>query len=344
MAANEGAPRVRYQLVAQAGPRAGEVIALNQPVLTLGRQRTNDVMLLDEEVSRRHARLEVQGGELVLWDEASSNGTYVNGAAIVEPTRLHAGDVVEVGTSRFLVQALAPLGRPADTGPLAEPHVPQAPVTGQWPAPAMPVAPAAPMAPQPQRPPPADYQPLPVAGPPVEAAPATPAPAAAWQAGVSGAAYADGPPDAVRAGFLPRLLAYLIDWVILGVIIAIVLGPFMGPLMALENATEAEVAAAVAQISGAYVAVFVVSLLYVLGSWLVWGATLGKKLLGLRIVNATGRKPSVGQAIVRYLGYIPSSFCFLGFLWILRSEKRGWHDLMAGTYVVKARDLAAPGP
>jgi len=136
----------------------------------------------------------------------------------------------------------------------------------------------------------------------------------------------------------------LIDGVILSVVIAIVLGPFIRPLMALEDPTEAEVAAAFAQMSAAYLAVFLVSLAYVLGSWLVWGATLGKKVLGLRIVNAAGTKPTVGQAIVRYLGYIPSSFCYLGFLWILRSEKRGWHDLLAGTYVVRAREFAELGP
>src|SRR5206468_2117574 len=123
-----------------------------------------------------------------------------------------------------------------------------------------------------------------------------------------------------------------------------VLGPFVRPLMALQDSSEAEVAAAFAQMTGAYFAVFVVSVAYVLGSWLVWGATLGKKALGLRIVNAAGTKPTVGQAIVRYLGYIPSSLCYLGFLWTLKSEKRGWHDILAGTYVVRAREFAALGP
>jgi uncharacterized RDD family membrane protein YckC len=355
MAANEGAPRVRYQLVVQEGPRAGEVIALDQPVLTLGRQRTNDVVLLDDEVSRRHARLEVQGGVLMLWDEASSNGTFLNGAAIVGPTPLHAGDVVEVGTSRFLVQAVAPVVRAPDavSEPAISPPRTQPPATGEWPAPLIPVAPVPTPAPLPAQPP-AAYRPLPPAGSPVESfppagspgEPPSPAatPAAAWPAAASGAGFLGIPPETVRAGFFPRLLAYLIDGVILGVIIAIVLGPFMAPLMALQDPTEAEVQAALAQMAGAYLAVLVVSLIYVPGSWLVWGATIGKKVLGLRIVNASGTKPTVGQVIVRYLGYIPSAFCYLGFLWILKSEKRGWHDLLAGTYVVRAREFAALGP
>jgi uncharacterized RDD family membrane protein YckC len=350
MAANEGAPRVRYQLVVQEGPLAGEVIALDQPVLTLGRQRTNDVVLLDEEVSRRHARLEVQGGALLLWDEASSNGTILNGAAIVGPTPLHAGDVIEVGISRFLVQALAPLPRVphATAEPAIGPPQSQTPATGEWPAPRMPIAPVPAFAQTPEEPPSA-YQAPPLAGSPVEPAPTPrspmepPAPAVAWPGAGIGPRFVGIPPLTVRAGFFPRLLAYLIDGIILGAIITIVLGPFMAPLMALHDPTEAQVQAAFGQMAGAYVAVFLVSIIYVPGSWLVWGATIGKKVLGLRIVNAAGTKPTIGQIIVRYLGYIPSAFCYLGYLWILKSEKRGWHDLLAGTYVVRAREFAALG-
>src|SRR4051794_14595944 len=211
MAANEQAPRVRYQLSVQEGPRAGEVIALDQPVLTLGRQQTNDVVLLDEEVSRRHARLEVQGGDLVLWDEASSNGTYVNGAAIVGPTRLHAGDVVEVGVSRFLVQAVAPVVRTpeAESEPALNPPPAQVPATGEWPA-LRPVAPLLPLAPTPEEPP-AAYHPLPFGSSRTEPPSPAPAPAAAWPAARSGAGFVGVPPETVRAGFFPRLLAALID-------------------------------------------------------------------------------------------------------------------------------------
>jgi len=71
--------------------------------------------------------------------------------------------------------------------------------------------------------------------------------------------------------------------------------------------------------------------------WSIWGATPGKMLLGLKIVNQkSGNKPSVFQSIIRYIGYIVSSFFFLlGFIWIgLDDKKRGWHDMMAKTYVV----------
>ena len=71
--------------------------------------------------------------------------------------------------------------------------------------------------------------------------------------------------------------------------------------------------------------------------WQYKQATPGKMLFNARIVDAkTGNKPSNGQWIIRYLGYIPSTLVFgLGFLWVaLDKKKQGWHDKMAGTVVV----------
>ena len=46
---------------------------------------------------------------------------------------------------------------------------------------------------------------------------------------------------------------------------------------------------------------------------------------------------TVGKGVLRYLGYFVSTFVFmLGFIWVaLDSRKRGWHDYIAGTVVVK---------
>ena len=87
---------------------------------------------------------------------------------------------------------------------------------------------------------------------------------------------------------------------------------------------------------------FIIAVLYIIGGWVKSGFTPGKKIMGLRIVNSEGQPPSVGQAILRYIGYMVSALPFyLGFFWILGSEKRGWHDMMAGTYVVKSREYDA---
>lgn len=68
-----------------------------------------------------------------------------------------------------------------------------------------------------------------------------------------------------------------------------------------------------------------------------WGATPGKLITGLEIIDEKGAKISIRSAFFRnYAGYlISSSLFFLGFIWIyLDKKRRGWHDLISGTYVV----------
>ena len=72
--------------------------------------------------------------------------------------------------------------------------------------------------------------------------------------------------------------------------------------------------------------------------WFYKSATPGKMVLKLQIVDAkTGGKPTVGQCVVRYLGYYVASIPLLiGIIWVaFDSRKQGWHDKMAGTIVVK---------
>jgi len=66
------------------------------------------------------------------------------------------------------------------------------------------------------------------------------------------------------------------------------------------------------------------------------GRTIGKWLLGLRVVGENRRPITYGQAIVRSGSYLWSLIFGLGFFWVLfHREKRGWHDLLAGTWVVR---------
>ena len=67
------------------------------------------------------------------------------------------------------------------------------------------------------------------------------------------------------------------------------------------------------------------------------GATPGKKFLHVKIVDATTfNEIDNKQAITRSFGYIVSIFTlFFGFLMVaFREDKRGLHDLLAGTVVV----------
>ncbi len=82
---------------------------------------------------------------------------------------------------------------------------------------------------------------------------------------------------------------------------------------------------------------YVLPLLVIIGFWTYAGGTPGKLWLGVRIVSeSTGRNLTLGQSLVRYLGYIPSVLVLgLGFLWMLwHPKKQCWHDIMAGSVVV----------
>lgn len=95
-----GAPR----LVGLAGPLAGRSIALDRAETTVGREPGRDVMLTDPAVSRHHARLLVDAGQVEVLDEGSANGTFVNGQR-VERRPLRPGDEVRFGGSAFRLDA-----------------------------------------------------------------------------------------------------------------------------------------------------------------------------------------------------------------------------------------------
>jgi uncharacterized RDD family membrane protein YckC len=59
---------------------------------------------------------------------------------------------------------------------------------------------------------------------------------------------------------------------------------------------------------------------------------------GLRIVrNADGGKITWGNAIMRLIGWFVAAIPFaLGFIWVaFDARKRGWHDMIGGTVVIK---------
>lgn len=58
--------------------------------------------------------------------------------------------------------------------------------------------------------------------------------------------------------------------------------------------------------------------------------------MGVKIFSTDGSPMTFWKAIAKYFGYFISGPC-LGFLWIIWDEqKQGWHDKIAGTYVIRA--------
>jgi pSer/pThr/pTyr-binding forkhead associated (FHA) protein len=82
------------------GGRSGEVFRINRDVMTIGRAPQSDVFLDDITVSREHARLERTPNGLVLTDQGSLNGTYVNRERI-ERALLADGDELQIGKYRL---------------------------------------------------------------------------------------------------------------------------------------------------------------------------------------------------------------------------------------------------
>lgn len=75
----------------------GRRVALGAGINVVGRDRDADVRIDDPSVSRRHARIVVDGDHVALEDLASKNGTRVDGAAVSQVVYLTRGDVVVFG-------------------------------------------------------------------------------------------------------------------------------------------------------------------------------------------------------------------------------------------------------
>ena len=85
------------QLVESSGTHAGRAHALPYGVHVLGRGADATVPLDHEDVSRRHAELEVGPDGVLVRDLGSKNGVRVDGTPIEEPRRIVHGQVISLG-------------------------------------------------------------------------------------------------------------------------------------------------------------------------------------------------------------------------------------------------------
>lgn len=92
-----------FQLIMRSGPTPGAMFTLEGDQIDIGRDSTNEIVINDAEISRRHARLTFQGGKYVLEDLGSTNGTFVNGQRLAGPRVLKAGEVISFGEQIVVV-------------------------------------------------------------------------------------------------------------------------------------------------------------------------------------------------------------------------------------------------
>jgi predicted component of type VI protein secretion system len=83
------------------GVDRGRVFRNLPPPITIGREEGNGLRLNDERVSRFHAKVQQDNGDIILTDLESTNGTRVNGN-VVQIRRLRPGDRIHLGRSLLL--------------------------------------------------------------------------------------------------------------------------------------------------------------------------------------------------------------------------------------------------
>src|SRR6185295_4337160 len=72
-------------------------MSFDKDEVTIGRVQGNDLVLPKGNVSKRHCRIMVQGSRFSVEDLKSTNGTYINGRKIAEPTAISGADKIYVG-------------------------------------------------------------------------------------------------------------------------------------------------------------------------------------------------------------------------------------------------------
>jgi diguanylate cyclase (GGDEF)-like protein len=93
--------RDRAYLIVLAGSNVGEMYRLEEGETVLGRGQSVAVRLTDDGISRKHARIVQHGGEVIIEDLQSSNGTIVNGAPVTMQM-LKDGDKIRIGSTTIL--------------------------------------------------------------------------------------------------------------------------------------------------------------------------------------------------------------------------------------------------
>ncbi|MEO7211241.1 RDD family protein [Mucilaginibacter sp.] len=145
------------------------------------------------------------------------------------------------------------------------------------------------------------------------------------------------PTEGNLANFWIRLLAYVIDLFLLSIALSFIARDYVIELSKSFNIENPTPAQSIERFKFS-LALFVLLALYsTLCESTPMRGSIGKKLCKLAVVDADGRRLSVGRALLRNFAKILSSLPLnIGFLPILWNERRqGWHDMIAKTYIIR---------
>ena len=153
------------------------------------------------------------------------------------------------------------------------------------------------------------------------------------------------PAAAAYAGFWIRVVGAIVDAIILGVVIGVLQAVVIGSLITFPRIRPGSPpdAAALAPFFGAigiaYLFQLVLSSCYEGFFIAKLGATPGKMVIGVKVLRPDGSPVSLGRAFGRYFAKILSGLALcIGFIMVgFDSQKRGLHDMICDTRVVKSR-------
>ena len=83
------------------GPDTGRRYLVGDRGTVIGRAAPADIVIADSEVSRAHCRVTIAGGDLIVTDLSSTNGSYVDGRRVLETAVLAVGSILQIGRNAF---------------------------------------------------------------------------------------------------------------------------------------------------------------------------------------------------------------------------------------------------
>lgn len=181
---------------------------------------------------------------------------------------------------------------------------------------------------------------------PIQPAPPPPAPAYSPQPAYAQPVVYAPAPASPYGGFWMRFLAYFIDQLILGIVAGplyfIVVFPRLLPIIGDAERNGEPSPEMIGAIVGAAITY---ACLILIGTWLYealltcssWQGTIGKKVLRLKVTDEAGNRIGFGRSTGRFFAKILSHLIlYIGYIMVgFTDRKRGLHDMIAGTLVMK---------
>lgn len=142
------------------------------------------------------------------------------------------------------------------------------------------------------------------------------------------------------AGFWIRFVAFIIDGIIIGIVNAILTIPLrMTSILTLSSDAAGALSAGLGMLGFSLLISMALAVAYNAYFLSTKGATLGKQILGLKVIRSDGGPISLGRAIGRYFGQMVSALVlYIGFIMAgFDAEKRALHDYIVDTRVIHTR-------